>query len=40
MIMEELYSYKKKFEEEKERGRVHSTVHVRSTEEYIKVRNL
>lgn len=38
MIMEELFSYKKKFEEEK--GRSHSTVHIRTSEEYLKMKNL
>jgi uncharacterized coiled-coil protein SlyX len=38
VLMEELFSYKKKFEEEK--GRSVSTLHVRSAEEYTRVKTL
>lgn len=38
MIMEELFSYKKRFEEE--RGRSTSTLHVRNSEDYVKIKSL
>lgn len=41
MIMEELYSHKKKLEEQKDKGRVsHPSVHIRSSEDYIKIKNM
>lgn len=36
--MQELFNYKKKFEEEK--GRSNTSVYVRSSEQYVKIKNL
>ena len=38
MLKDELYVYKKKFEEEK--GRSHSALHIRSSEDFMKMRNM